>query len=312
MNVKILIEDVIINLANNCPIESISSKVQVISRLLKNDKFRHWVDGEFVYGYKSNKELPEYRILYIAGVRASYIAPGFGGVIRYTNQQIPIENLGEDIYMKIAKIYVLDTLPIIQNAIKPNKDIYLAVEPYESGYIQEVIGDCQIQSMHKVVSKYHYQRIIDYTKAKLIDFFQELNETVLDNEIDFNVMAKKREIDKVVNNTIYAGVVNTGEGNIEICDGTVIGGKDNQVTISPDIKRQLNEIVNQIDTLTKKVDCNNTDITNAIVMLKGELKANNANQKPLRLAFHAIKGAVAGLADTGIEKLVNQAINLLL
>ena len=99
MNVKILIEDVIINLANNCPIESISSKVQVISRLLKNDKFRHWVDGEFVYGYKSNKELPEYRILYIAGVRASYIAPGFGGVIRYTNQQIPIENLGEDIYI---------------------------------------------------------------------------------------------------------------------------------------------------------------------------------------------------------------------
>lgn len=310
MNVKVLIEDVITNLANNCPIESISSKVQVISRLLKNDKFRHWVDDEFVYGYKSNEDLPKYRIVYIAEVRASYIDPGFG--FKYTNQQIPIENLGADIYMKIAKVYVLDTLSIIQNAIKPDKDIYLAVGPYESGYIQEVIGDCQIQSMHKVVSKYHYQRIIDYTKAKLIDFFQELNETVLDNEIDFNVMAKKGEIDKVVNNTIYAGVVNTGEGNIEICDGTVIGGKDNQVTISPDIKQQLNEIVNRIEILAQKVDCNNADITDAIDMLKEELKANKANQKPLRLAFHAIKGAVAGLADTGIEKLVEQAITLLL
>lgn len=52
MNIKQLIEDVIINLANNSPLESVSSKVQVISRLLKNDKFKKWVDCEFVYGYK--------------------------------------------------------------------------------------------------------------------------------------------------------------------------------------------------------------------------------------------------------------------
>ena len=41
MNVKSLIEDVITDLANNCTLESISSKVQVISRLLKNDKFKN-------------------------------------------------------------------------------------------------------------------------------------------------------------------------------------------------------------------------------------------------------------------------------
>ena len=40
MNVKKLIEDVITALANNCPLDSVSSKVQVISRLLKNDRFR--------------------------------------------------------------------------------------------------------------------------------------------------------------------------------------------------------------------------------------------------------------------------------
>lgn len=41
MNIKQLIEDVITNLANNSPLESVSSKVQVISRLLKNDKFKN-------------------------------------------------------------------------------------------------------------------------------------------------------------------------------------------------------------------------------------------------------------------------------
>lgn len=312
MDVKKLIEDVITDLANNCTLDSISSKVQVISRLLKNDKFRKWVDCEFVYGYKSDEDTPEYRAMYIAGVRASYIAPaGFGGVVKYTNQQIPIENLGAERYKKIAKIYVWDTVSIIQNAIKPDEDIHLAVGPHESADIQEVLGHCQIMNMYKVVSSQQYQRIVDKTKATLIDFFLELNDTVLDNEIDFNVMTKKNDIERVVNNTIYAGVVNTGEGRVTISDSTVVGGKDNQVTISSDIKQQLNNIVSQIEALAQEVDDDRTDIAEAIIAVKEELKEDSIRTTPLKLAFNAIKGAISGLADTGIEKLAEQAIKLL-
>lgn len=39
INIKKLIEDVIGDLANNQPLDSVSSKVQVISRSLRNDKF---------------------------------------------------------------------------------------------------------------------------------------------------------------------------------------------------------------------------------------------------------------------------------
>ena len=312
MNVKKLIEDVITALANNCPLDSVSSKVQVISRLLKNDRFRKWVDCEFVHGYKSDEETPEYRTMYIAGVRASYVAPaGFGSIVKYTNQQIPIENLGAERYKKIAKIYVWDTVSIIQNAIKPNEDIHLAVGPHESADIQEVLGHCQIMNMYKVVSSQQYQRIVDKTKAILIDFFLELNDTVLDNEIDFNVMTKKNDIERVVNNTIYAGVVNTGEGSVVISDSTVIGGKDNQVSVSSDVKQQLNAIVSQIEALAQEVDDDRTDIAEAIIAVKEELKEDNILTTPLRLAFNAIKGAISGLADTGIEKLAEQAIKLL-
>lgn len=312
MNVKSLIEDVITDLANNCTLESISSKVQVISRLLKNDKFKNWVDCEFVYGYKSDEDTPEYRIMYIAGVRASYVVPtGFGGAVKYTNQQIPIENLGAKRYKKIAKIYIWDTVSIVQNAIKPNEDIHLAVGPHESADIQEVIGYCQIMNMYKVVSSQQYQRIVDKTKAILIDFFLELNDTVLDNEIDFNVMTKKNDIERVVNNTIYAGVVSTGEGNITISESAVIGGKDNQVTISADVKQQLNSIVSRIEALSQEIDDDRTDIAEAIIAVKKELKEVNFQPKRLRLVFNAIKGAVAGMVDSGIEILAQQAIELL-
>lgn len=312
MDVKKLIADVIIDLANNCTLESVSSKVQVISRLLENDRFKNWVDCEFVYGYKSDKDVPEYRIMYIAGVRASYVAPaGFGSIVKCTNRQIPIENLGVERYKKIAKIYVWDTVSIIQNAIKPDEDIHLAVGPHESADIQEVLGHCQIMSMYKVVSGQQYQRIIDKTKAMLIDFFLELNETVLDNEIDFNVMTKKNDIERIVNNTIYAGVVNTGEGSVAISDSTVIGGKDNQISISSDVRQQLNSIVGQIETLAQEIDDDRTDIADAIIEIKKELEAKSINAKPLRLAFYAIKGAISGLADSAIETLAEQAIKLL-
>ena len=312
MNVKRLIEDVITDLANNCTIESVSSKVQVISRLLKNDKFKNWVDCEFVYGYQSNEDTPEYRTMYITGVRASYVAPaGFGNMVKYTNQQIPIENLEAAKYKTIAKIYVWDTVSIVQKAIKPDEDIHLAVGPHESVYIQEVLGHCQIMNMYKVVSSQQFQRIVDKTKATLIDFFLELNDTVLDNEIDFNVMTKKNDIERVVNNTIYAGVVATGEGSITISDCTVIGGKDNQVTMSADIKHELNHIVSQIEALSQEIDDDRTDISEAIIAIKEELNEANVHPKRLRLVFNAIKGAVAGMVDSGIEILAQQAIELL-
>lgn len=312
MDVKKLIEDVITDLANNCTLDSVSSKVQVISRILKNDRFRKWVDCEFVHGYKSDEETPKYRTMYIAGVRASYVAPaGFGSIVKYTNQQIPIENLGVERYKKIAKIYVWDTVSIIQNAIKPDEDIHLAVGPHESADIQEVLGHCQIMSMYKVVSGQQYQRIIDKSKAMLIDFFLELNETVLDNEIDFNVMTKKNDIERIVNNTIYAGVVNTGEGSVAISDSTVIGGKNNQVSVSSDVKQQLNAIVSQIEALAQEIDDDRTDIANAIIEIKKELEAKSINSRPLRLAFYAIKGAILGLADSAIENLAEEAIKLL-
>lgn len=312
MNIYNLIEDVIKALANNEPLKSVTSKVQVISRLLKNERFKNWVDCEFVNGYNSPDDVPKHRKIFIVGVRANYVSfMGFGRAVKYTNQNIPIENLGADIYKKIAFISVTDTVGIIQNAIRPDKDIYLAIGPHESSYIQDVIGDCQIMGMYKVVSGQQFQRIVDNTKAQLLDFFIELNDSVFDDKINFDVMTKKREIEQIVNNTIYAGVVNTGEGKIEISNSAIVGGKDNQTTIAPDIKQQLNKIISQVEALSQDIDDNKADIEEAIGDIKKELNGNTPKRRTLKMLFSAIKGMVAGFADKGIEMLAEEAIKLL-
>ena len=166
-------------------------------------------------------------------------------------------------------------------------------------------------SMRKIISRQQYQNIIDTTKANLIDFFVELNDSVLNKSIDFNVMTKKTDIERVVNNTIYANVVNSGDGHIEIADSTVIGGKDNSVNISSDIRQQLNNIVNEIETLSQEINEDRTDIAEAIIAVKEELRCPDINRSSLKLAFHAIKGAISGAIDTGVTELVEQAVRLI-
>ena len=312
MNVKSLIEDVIIDLSNNCSLESVTSKVQVVSRLLKNEKFKEWVDCEFVNGYKSVDNTPEYRSMYIVEVRASYLqTAGYGNILSCENQLIPIQNLGNKIYQEIAKINLTDTISIIQNSIKPNKNINLALGPHEVYYVQQLLENCQITKVYKVVSCQQFQRVVDKTKSLLLDFFIELNETVLNNEINFNVMEKKNEIETTINNTIYASVVNTGEGHIDVTGSTIIGGKDNHVTISSEIKQQLNSIVNEIESLIGEIEDKGGCITDAIENIRKELNDFNSTPKLLRLAFHALKGALSGCVESGVGILVEKAIQLL-
>ena len=52
MDVKKLIEEVLIDLGNNKSLTDVSSKIQIIVRLLGDDKLRKWYNCEFVTGYK--------------------------------------------------------------------------------------------------------------------------------------------------------------------------------------------------------------------------------------------------------------------
>lgn len=312
INIKKLIEDVIGDLANNQPLDSVSSKVQVISRSLRNDKFNEWVDCEFTKGYPKSIPLPAYRKFFILGVQASYVAPyGFGGAVKYTNQQVPIENLGADRYRKIAEVTITEPISIVQRSIHPDRNIHLSIGPHESSYIQEVLEGCQIMNMHKLVSIHQFQNIIDQTKAILIDFFIELNDTILNNEIDFNVMNRKDEIERAVANTIYAGVVNTGTGTIKIDNSNIIGGQNNTVTISAETKQQLNEIVRQIETISQEVDDDRTDIADAILTIREELDSKTPRLRFLKTAFNGLKAIGAGVIVDKITPLVDKGLELI-
>ena len=51
MDIKKLIEEVLTDLGNNKSLTDVSSKIQIIVRLLGDDKLRKWYNCEFVKGY---------------------------------------------------------------------------------------------------------------------------------------------------------------------------------------------------------------------------------------------------------------------
>lgn len=306
MNLKKLIEEVLGDLANNKPLASVTTKVQIISRFLKNEAFIKWVNRELIEGYSTDAEVPPIRKLQIAEVRVSYIQHCFGGIAQYKNQTMPIMNLGVEKYKEIVNITERQPISILQGCIKEDENINLSLSSLDTMYIQELLKDCQIQSGYKVTSFTSYHAIINDAKSKLIDLFIDFNETIFNNEIDFNTMNKKEEIQKIVTKNIYTGIYVDGTSNIS--GGNIVGGQGNNVTISTETKNEIIDILKKIEDLATEENEDRTDIADAIITIREELDNKMCRPKFLKAAFNGLKGLGIGVVKDQISGYVSKAL----
>ena len=307
MDVKKLIESAIYQLANNEPLSELVPKLQVISKLLKNEKFKSWVESEFIYGYSEESDVPDYRKISMSNVKASFLLhQGFGRMMQYTNFDVPILNLGIERYNEFANFPVRQTVFSIDRILNENEgNIHLSLTQYEKLLVQkEILKDCEISNITKVISREYFLNIISKAKAKLLDIFLELNETVFENAINFNVMEKKEEISQVVNNTINAGVYVSENSTASINDSNVIGGTENHVSFSSDFKKDVLALTKKIEELSNDVDIDRDDIAFEISKIKLSLEKEDS-PKIIKSAFNAIKGIASAVAANEITELLN-------
>ena len=175
MNTKKLIEEVLLDLGNNKSLTDVSSKIQIIVRLLGDEKLKSWYTCEFVTGYK-NQELPDYRISQAADIQANYLVPHGFGAISFKGQTVPVMNLGIEKYKEIMSVRINDTISAIIGYSMHPEDISMSLTPYELAQVQKVLGEAHIQSVHKVLSPSTFQTIIDNVQGRIIDMFMDLND----------------------------------------------------------------------------------------------------------------------------------------
>ena len=309
MDVKKLIEEVLIDLGNNKSLTDVTSKIQIIVRLLGDDKLRKWYNSEFVTGY-TDEQLPDYRKSRAADIKANYMTPQGFGALHMPNQSVPVMNLGMEKYNQIMTIEIKENISSIVEYSKHPNNMAMTLSPYEKGLVQKVLGYSQIIGVHKIVPPSVFQHIIDNVLNRIIDLFMDLNEKVFNGELDVTSSQVKKEITQVINNYINASVVNTGSGSVDASNSTnalnIINGSMNN-----DVKERLNSIVNEIEKLASEHDEWLKDISQELLDIHSELQSASPQVKILTKSFKALVWGASAICKATIEKLVSDAVDLL-
>ena len=288
MDVKKLIEEVLIDLGNNKSLTDVSSKIQIIVRLLGDDKLRTWYNCEFVKGY-TDEELPDYRVTRAADIKADYIVPQGFGAWHMPDQSVPMFNLGKEKYDEVMIIKLKENISsIIEYSNHPEK-MAMSLSPYETALVQKVLGEAHIRSVHKVIPPSVFKTIIDNVQNRIIDLFMDLNDRVFNGELDIASCQGKKEIQQVINNYVTAGVVQTGSGTIDVSHATIAANM----------------------TSTVSAETNNAEIKQELSDLRTELQAPNPHPQILKKSFKALVWGASVTCKATIEKLVADAIDLL-
>lgn len=303
MDVKTPIEEVLIDLGNNKSLTDVSSKIQIIVRLLGDDKLRRWYNCEFVSGYKDD-ELPDYRKSRAADIKANYMTPQGFGALHMPNQSVPVMNLGAEKYNQIMTIEIKENISSIVEYSKHSDNMAMTLSPYEKGLVQKVLGYAQIIGVHKIVPPSVFQTIIDNVQNRIIDLFMDLNEKVFNGELDIASGQGKKEMQQVINNYITAGVVQTGSGTINASHATIAANMTS--TVSAETKDKLNAIVDELERIVRDED--NAEIKQDLSDIRTELQSSNPHPQILRKSFKALVWGASVTCKAAIEKLVGMQL----
>ena len=241
IDIKKQIESIIEDLVNNASISTVLLKAQAIAFYLKDEAFTDWIKSE-QNGYSDIQELPEYRKARCT-IQVDVSIP-FRGML--TNMDFPIDAIENKHMCFVDSIFTIE-----QMGNNTNSDtLKMNASAYTFRYINKHYPEGNIEGVRKITNTSAAKAIVDKVKSKLLDFFLKIEEQI-DLNVNFDVMANKEKIQTIVNQTIKAGVVNTGDGSISINNSEIIGGNDT-VTTNTAIKKELTDIINKIEDINKK------------------------------------------------------------
>ena len=307
MDVKRLIEEVLTDLGNNKSLTDVSSKIQIIVRLLGDEKLRAWYNHEFVTGY-DNEDTPDYRVTRAADIKATYIVPQGFGAWHMPDQSVPMFNLGKEKYDEVMTIKLKENVSSIIEYSKHPEKMAMSLSPYETALVQKVLGEAHIRSVHKVIPPSAFQTIIDNVQNRIIEMFMDLNEKVFNGELDMKSSKTQRDIQQVINNNITAGIYQAGAGIIDAKNATIVAGIGNSST--EELVQKLNKLIEQIDALVEKED--NQEIKEELADIKTELSTETPRFDYVKKSFKALLWGASISTKTAIEELVKKALELLL
>lgn len=301
MDTKKLIENIIEDLVNDVPISKIMLKAQAIAFALKNEEFSKWVYQE-QNGYKDPKRIPDYRKVGSAlVVNASF---PLGRIVN--NYHIPIDILPNPVAKEyFTRARILQSITAIEDLCNTSegKQIYLEVPGVLWRDIEASLVEGNVLAAKQVLSLSTLKAVVENLKSQLLQFFLELGSNV---DIDFNVLANGDAINKIMNQTINAGVYNIGD--VSLTNSTVVGGQGNCVTIAPKLRNEIEDVLRKVEALRRDVEADEQDIAEVVMDIRAELEKESPSKKWLKRGLQALKSFHAVVVEKAIEYGIDQIL----
>ena len=130
-------------------------------------------------------------------------------------------------------------------------------------------------------------------------------------QLERDILILRSQLPQQNGTTIYTGLYIEEGASVNINESNIIGGKDNTVTISCEAKKQLNEIITQIESITQEIDGDRTDIADAILTIREELDSKIPRPKFLETAFNGLKAVGTGIVVEKIIPIVDKGLELI-
>jgi hypothetical protein len=189
-------------------------KVKVLASRLKNKSLYNWVSKELA-GYKAKDDLPSYRI-----TGCVLMGNIMNGHLNMKNQVLAITGLPDFIRKRVEKIEFGQPISVLERYITENNNpIAYAIPAEIYGYLTENYENMgnhniSVYSARKQVDLGVVQQAISEVRNKTLDLLLKLEEE-FGVEIDLQQLIKKKiQANKIINNIMKQTIINKGDGNV--------------------------------------------------------------------------------------------------
>ncbi|BCA33695.1 hypothetical protein BwiPL1_20770 [Bacillus wiedmannii] len=196
-------------------LENIFFRLKVILADLDNQTIMNWVHGE-LQGYKSDDEIPPYRIL-IGNAVGTYI---INSAAQYTEASVPLETLlNADQIIELKTVHMRDGIGALQDILNgENRENYAWTIP--TSYCHGIsTRQFQLLGMRMKIGSNQINGIVSHVKSKLIEVIMEL-EKQFDNLDDLDIKSqveddtsKKEQVTYNIEQILYDSSIQLGDKN---------------------------------------------------------------------------------------------------
>ena len=110
-----------------------------------------------------------------------------------------------------------------------------------------------------------------------------------------------------MNQTINAGVY-SNKGDVSIANSTIVGEQNNSVSISQELKSEIESVLRQVEELKQNIDADEQDIAEVVLEIRSELENAFPSKRLLKRGMQALKSFQGVIAEKTIEYGIDQIL----